>query len=204
MSRMSTSTVSSNSPSVSSSVHPLQQYSHPVQDTSHHAVVSFAPLPAITVVRSSQYQPAPLSLDNRHNATNVTIAASTASHSSSNSYLPASHQPHPHSDTEEEDEEGVEGLEGEDEGEYEDEEESVDDSPRDGRVLTFADEHGVQLCAFYVYDPIAVNNVTPRADKQSGPGSGSGGGESERRKEIGKVARVERPDVESGCQCCIS
>ena len=93
------------------------------------------------------------------------------------------------------------------EGEYEDEEdeESVDDSPRDGRILTFADEHGVQLCAFHIYDPTAVQNVTPRPEKQPGAGGAGGGADSDRRKEGGKVARVERPDTaEANCQCCIS
>ena len=173
-------------------------------DSSHQPVVSFAEQPAVPVVHASHHS-------SHHSATHLAPdafplpTASTASHSSSTSYLPATHRPHPHSDTEEEgDEEGEEeeGVEGE-EGEYEEEEDSVDDSPRDGRILTFADEHGVQLCAFHVYDPTAVQNVTPRAEKHAGAGGGSSGG-SERRKESAKVAAVERKNAEANCQCCIS
>ncbi len=130
------------------------------------------------------------------------------SQSDSASYLPVGRGGGAgHSDTEEgeEVEEGGEEAEGEwEDEEEEDEEESVDDSPREGRILTFADEHGVQLCAFYVYDPAAVQNASPRPDKQAG-GGGSFGAESDRRKEIAKATRLqEKQELEGGCQCCIS
>ena len=212
----STSTVVSySSSSLSSNIQP-QHYSAHIHDTSHHAVVSFAPLPGITAMHAApQHQPPTSNTQSLPSAAHLNATASTASQSSSTSYLPPTHLVHAHSDTEEGEEEGEEeGAVGE-EGEYEDEdgedEDSVDDSPRDGRILTFADEHGVQLCAFYVYDPTAIQNVTPRVEKQAGAGGGGGGGsggESDRRKEGGgKVARAAdraSTDAEANCQCCIS
>ena len=127
ISRLSTSNASSSvysSSSLSSSVQ--QHYQHSLPDTSHHSVVSFAPLPAVAAVHSSLFPVTHLAADAHNNPT-----ASTASHSSTNSYLPAAHPAHPHSDTEDdvdEEEEVEEAGEGE-EGEYEDEEESVGRQP---------------------------------------------------------------------------
>ena len=99
------------------------------------------------------------------------------------------------SDTEQESEE--EEDEDEDDGRMDDD--SPDYSPRDGRVLTFADEHGAKLCAVFVYDPNLIQcPPSPRVERTEGAAA------VDKRKDREKPARVERtPDAEANCQCSV-
>lgn len=115
-----------------------------------------------------------------------------------------------------------------DESDYEDEEQeqdddddygSEDDSPRSGRVLTFADEHGDNLCHILTYDPHAYQNPTQsnqsdvsQSSRQSSISSVNHDEPSEAaiqaQLHAQKIARerekrTQRNDAEAACQCSI-
>ena len=115
----------------------------------------------------------------------------------------------------------------EDDDDDDEDDSSPDDSPRENRVLTFADEHQQQLCITYVYDTQQAQYAlqhSPLHSAAAGAGGGrltagvkggrdgggdvAGGGGVERRKERDKAGRrgaggATSPSAAS-CQCVVS
>lgn len=95
-----------------------------------------------------------------------------------------------------------------DEEEYEDEEDyedddysSEDESPRENRVLTFADEHGHPLCHVLFYDPNP--NYISRVEQPSGGGwEGANSSSSDADKKKQRNKQQQQP-VNSCGQCVI-
>lgn len=94
--------------------------------------------------------------------------------------------------------------------ETEDEDDDFDDdpSPRENRVLTFADEHGSRLCHVLIYDPQAhrksrteFSSVSPAS---MSPLSASPTSNGEHSRPVSKRSSSKRHhDSEAACQCSI-
>lgn len=77
---------------------------------------------------------------------------------------------------------------------YSDEESSEDDSPRENRILTFADEHGKDMCAIFYYE------LDSEEDEEELIQTGGKNGLNQSQSNKGKS--VQSGDQSSGCGKC--